>query len=69
MPMTLETIETAFAEYRKTVTVVDKPANFDSFSQGYIAGWNAHETHQSTYTEYCMNEKCPRGGKPVEIVR
>ena len=45
--MTYDTIKAAFDEYRKTVTVMDKPANFDSFSQGYVAGWNAKEAAHS----------------------
>lgn len=24
---------------------------------------------RETHTEICMNEKCPRGGMPVEVVR
>lgn len=31
-----------------------------------IADWN---TRAATYTEICMNEKCPRGGMPVEVIR
>jgi hypothetical protein len=41
--MTYNSIEAAFKEYRKTLTVMDERANFDSFSQGYVAGWNAKE--------------------------
>ena len=39
--MTYGGIEAAFTEHRKTLTVMDKPASFDSFSQGYVSGWNA----------------------------
>lgn len=32
-----------------------------------LVQWN---TRAATYTEICMNEKCPRGqGTPVEVVR
>jgi hypothetical protein len=41
--VTYDTIEAAFKKYLETFTIMDSPANFDSFSQGYIAGWNAHE--------------------------
>lgn len=42
--MTYDTIEYAFDLWCKTLTIVDKPASFDSFSQGYVAGWNAKES-------------------------
>jgi hypothetical protein len=42
-PMTVESIERAFSEWRKTLKVVDNPTNQEIFGQGYIAGWNAKE--------------------------
>ena len=43
--MTYDGIVTAYDEYKKTFTVMmDQPPNFDSYSQGYVAGWNAKET-------------------------
>jgi hypothetical protein len=44
--MTYNTIKAAFDEFRKTVTVVEEKPNFNSFSQGYVAGWNAKEAAQ-----------------------
>lgn len=39
--MTIERIDVAFAEFRKTLTVMDTRPDHQSFAQGYVAGWNA----------------------------
>lgn len=41
--MTVASIESAFDEWCKSLTVVDRPSNQEIFSQGYVAGWNAKE--------------------------
>jgi hypothetical protein len=56
--MTYNTIKAAFDEYHKTLTVMDRPANFDSFSQGYVAGWNAKEAQPHNGLSAGTTEKC-----------
>lgn len=46
--MTYDTITEAFDQWRKTLTVVDRPSNQEIFSQGYVAGWSAKEAPAGT---------------------
>ena len=39
----IERIDSAYDEWRRTLTILDKPTNHDAFSQGYVAGWNVKE--------------------------
>ncbi|MBR1193199.1 hypothetical protein [Bradyrhizobium sp. AUGA SZCCT0160] len=41
--LTVENIDRDFAEWSKSLTVVDTPSRKHVFSQGYVAGWNAKE--------------------------
>jgi len=47
---------------------MEKPA-WAKAAREAVAHARAQPQTLSTYTEICMNEKCPRGGIPVEVVR
>jgi len=47
LPALVAILKAAFEEYRKTLTVMDTRPSFDSFSQGYVAGWNAKEAQDA----------------------
>lgn len=54
--MTYDSIEAAFEKWRKTLTVVDSPTNFDIFAQGYVGGWNAKEATRPDTAEARLRE-------------
>lgn len=53
--LTVETMEADFDEWRKTLTVVDRPSNFEIYSQGYVGGWNAKEASGDARVEECAD--------------
>lgn len=53
--LTIESMEADFNEWRKTLTVVDRPSNLEIFSQGCVAGWNAKEASGDARVEECAD--------------